>query len=105
MTQIKNRHDMPNVACMNAKNARPAGPLFCKDGLLIRPTQDCSKIYGGAINLCVVEVLTATEFREREFDRIDPELFFKMNGLNTLSATDRLEVIDLKPRRRMRWEK
>lgn len=95
-------HPANPVKC-DPRTARPAGPLFRKDGRLIRPTQDCSRSYGGAVNLCEIEVLTDSEFREREVDRLAPGLFAGMNGLHTLSATDRLEVIDVRPRCRARW--
>ncbi|MEO8000155.1 MAG: hypothetical protein ABI852_22085, partial [Gemmatimonadaceae bacterium] len=91
------------VKC-DAKSARPAGPLFRKNGRLLRPTQDCSASYGGAVNLCEVEELSPTEFREKIVDRIDPALFPGMNGLHTLTASHGIEVVDVRPAKRWRWE-
>ena len=90
------------VKC-DARSARPAGPLFRRDGRLIRPTQDCSVTYGGAINLCEIETLTPLSFRESVVDRIPASWFPGSDGLHTLSASDRLEVIDIRPKYRFRW--
>lgn len=97
-------HPKNPVKC-DAKSARPAGPLFVRDGRLIRPTQDCSESYGGAVNLCEVEVLSPTEFRERIVDRLGPAMFPGMNGLHTLTASEAIEVVDVRPVKRWRWEK
>lgn len=96
-------HPNNPVKC-DAKSARPAGAVFRKDGRLLRPTQDCSASYGGAVNLCEIEELSPTEFRERIVDRIDPALFPGMNGLHTLTASEGIEVVDVRPAKRWRWE-
>ena len=97
-------HPNNPVKC-DARTARPAGQLFVKNGRLLRPTQDCSRRYGGGVILCEVQLLTPTEFVEREVERIAPEQFVDAEGLHTLSATNRLEVIDVRPKLRWRWEK
>ena len=93
-----------NPVKRDSRTARPAGPLFMQDGRLIRPTQDCSAAYGGAVVLCEVKILTPTAFEEQEIAHLAPELFGNCVGLHTLSATSRLEVIDLRPKLRWRWE-
>jgi hypothetical protein len=95
-------HPRNPVKC-DARSARPAGPLFRRDGKLIRPTQDCSQIYGGAIHLCEIEVLTPDDYRERVVDRIAPDWFRNADGLHTLTATERIEVVDVRTPRRFRW--
>lgn len=94
-----------NPVKRDPRTARPAGPLFKRDGRLIRPTQDCSITYGGAVALCEVKTLTPTAFEEQEVARLAPERFGDAVGLHTLSASSRLEVIDLRPKLRWRWEK
>lgn len=96
-------HPMNPVKC-DSGSARPAGPLFRRNGRLMRPTQDCSSSYGGAVNLCEIEILSLTDFRERIVDRLDPVMFPGMNGLHTLAASDRIEVVDVRPAKRWRWE-
>jgi hypothetical protein len=94
-------HPRNPVKC-DAASARPAGPLFRRGDQLMRPAQDCSESYGGAVNLCRVDVLSPTDFRETVVGRVPPSLFDGMNGLHTLTATNRLEVVDVRPRRRFR---
>lgn len=92
-----------NPVKTDARSARPAGPLFVRDGRLIRPAQDCSVSYGGAVNLCEVEVLTTTDFRERVIGRIPPEWVRGSNGLHAITSTNRIEVIDVRKPARLRW--
>jgi hypothetical protein len=94
-----------NPVKRDASSSRPAGPLFRRHGALMRPTQDCSDTYGGAINLCEIEELTLTTFRERVVERINPSVFGDATGVHTLAAIDGLEVVDVRLRRRWRWER
>jgi hypothetical protein len=95
-------HPRNPVKC-DSRSARPAGPLFRRDGRLIRPTQDCSQTYGGAINLCEIEILTPADFREKVIDHIAPDWIPGADGIHTLTATDCIELIDIRTPRRFRW--
>ncbi len=58
------------------RGARMAGSFIRQsDGRLIRPGQDSSANYGGAVILFEVQSLTMCHFEEREIDRIDPSQF------------------------------
>jgi len=50
--------------------ARPAGRLFRLGQHLLRPGQDSSRLYGEAISLNRVEVLTETDYREVPYLRL-----------------------------------
>ena len=52
--------------------ARPAGPLFATSQGLIRPAQDCSTTYGGALTLNRILELSPTAYREEIVRRIAP---------------------------------
>ncbi len=78
----------------DVRSARPAGRLFRRQGKLIRPAQDCSTSYGAAINLCEVEVLSETDYRERIVERLEPSWRPGLDGCHTLSFSDRMEFID-----------
>jgi hypothetical protein len=54
-------------------SARPAGRPFTIGGRLYRPAQDCSRTYGGAVNVMEVEALTPTAFRETLALRLAPD--------------------------------
>jgi hypothetical protein len=73
---------------------RPAGPLFSLDGQLLRPAQDCSTLYGGGLVLNAIDRLSATEFAEHPIERFAPSMLGACDGLHTLSASSRIEIID-----------
>lgn len=53
-------------------SARPAGPLFRAGDVLVRPSQDCSRTYGGAVVLNAVTRLDPDEYREEPIRRLWP---------------------------------
>ena len=73
--------------------SRPAGALFHLDGALIRPAQDCSQRYGGAVVLNEVRTLTPNAFYEFPRARIAPRAEYPA-GLHTVNATGSCIVID-----------
>ena len=76
-----------NPIKLDCRSSRPAGPPFWFEGRMHRPTQDCSKTYGGALAICVIERLTPTDFRERVINvvRPDPNGPYP-DGIHTLCA-------------------
>lgn len=83
-----------NPVKSDVRSARPAGRLFSRNGELLRPSQDCSVTYGYAINLCRVEELSPTSYRERVVDRVEPNWRRSLKGCHTINSTERMEVID-----------
>lgn len=58
------------------RGSRMAGGFFHSgDGALVRPSQDCSACYGGALVLHAVEELTPTTYREKEIAVITADAF------------------------------
>lgn len=58
------------------RGSRMAGGFFRDaSGRLVRPAQDCSKAYGGAVVLFAVEELSPHTFRETEITAINPKSF------------------------------
>lgn len=55
-------------------SARPAGPLFERNGALFRPAQDGSLGYGAAVVIHRIVELTPERFREEQVGRIDPDV-------------------------------
>jgi hypothetical protein len=80
-----------NPVSLDAMWSRPAGALFRRGGYIWRPAQDCSQIYGGAIGLCRLDVLTGTRFAQTPVGRIECETF----GCHTYNRTNGLEVLDI----------
>jgi hypothetical protein len=83
-----------NPVVSDVARARPAGRIFRRDGMLIRPSQDCSSGYGRAIVLNSIDVLTPTEYRETPIARIEPDWAPGLVGTHTYNATERVEVLD-----------
>ena len=74
--------------------ARPAGRLFRRKGLLIRPSQDCSRGYGKAVVLNRVDALSASEYRETAVERIEPNWLRGLEGTHTYTFDSRYECLD-----------
>ncbi len=77
---------------------RPAGHLFRKDGVLIRPAQNCSKKYGESIILYEVDSLnTDGRYIEHEIKRISLQQLNadkRIDRFHTYSKDSKYEVID-----------
>jgi hypothetical protein len=83
-----------NPVVATVRSARPAGRLFRDGPRLIRPSQDCSDGYGGAIVLNRVDVLNTREYRETAIGRVEPTWLPRLSGTHTLNVLDGLEAID-----------
>jgi len=84
-----------DVAC-----ARPAGAIQRWGGRLVRPGQDCSRRYGGAVSFREIDVLSEREYAEHEIARIDPAgAGRRTRAVHTYSADGAYEAIDLRSRR------
>jgi hypothetical protein len=55
----------------DVRGARPAGPPFVHEGVLLRPAQDCSRTYGGRVVVQRVDELTPTSFAEEQIAVIE----------------------------------
>jgi hypothetical protein len=83
-----------NPVVSDVRSARPAGRLFRSNGSLIRPSQDSSRGYGGAIVLNRVDVLTKSDYQESAIRRIEPSWMPGISRTHTFNALDNVEVID-----------
>jgi hypothetical protein len=83
-----------NPITRDAAGARPAGRLFHRAGMLIRPAQDCSRRYGEAVVLHRVEVLSTTEYRETPVGRIEADWMPGIEATHTYTFDSRYECLD-----------
>jgi hypothetical protein len=96
-------HLLNPIKC-DITSARPAGTPFWAGGSLIRPAQDCSRSYGGAIALNRILELTPTTFREETVSRIPPDRRGPYpDGIHTLSFVGESMLVDGK-RHVFRWD-
>jgi hypothetical protein len=84
-----------NPIKIDVGSARPAGPPFHHDGNWIRPAQDCSKRYGGALVFNRILELTPEAFAEEKVARLEPHPKGPYPaGLHTICGAGGLTVID-----------
>jgi hypothetical protein len=88
-----------NPVISDVRGARPAGPLFSRDGRLYRPSQDCSVAYGHSVLINCVENLDEHEYRETAIHRIAPGWREDALRVHTVSGSKRLRIIDCMIRR------
>ena len=84
-----------NPVVSDVRRARPAGRIFRRDGHLYRPSQDCSRRYGGALNINRVEALNGNDYRESCVTHIEPASGTRIRGIHTLSQAGPLVAVDL----------
>jgi hypothetical protein len=78
-----------NPAVIDASCSRPAGAHFEWRGDQLRPAQDCTDGYGGAISLCRIDMLDRNAFRQSVVGRIHAGQY----GCHTYNF-EFIEVID-----------
>jgi hypothetical protein len=84
-----------NPVVTGARQARPAGRIFTREGHIYRPSQDCSRRYGGALNINLLETLNGEDYRESRVAHIEPAAGTRVRGIHTLSQAGPLLVVDL----------
>lgn len=80
-----------NPILIDASLSRPAGAFIERGGQVLRPVQDCSRGYGGAVTLCRVDALGPSEFAQTPVGIIRAAGF----GCHTYNRRSGLEVIDM----------
>ncbi len=89
-----------NPIVSDARNSRPAGAIFEKDGRLYRPAQNCQYRYGYGFNMNEITCLTETEYREHPVARVTPDWAKDIVATHTFNHVNKLSVIDGHVRRR-----
>jgi hypothetical protein len=96
-TQLFSQEWIPhplNPIVSDVRKARPAGKIFMIDGKILRPSQDCSKIYGWGFDLNEILQLSETQYREQVHERVRPDWDRNILGIHTISSEGSLTVID-----------
>jgi hypothetical protein len=88
-----------NPVKIDVRSSRPAGTPFTFQGRLYRPSQDCSRTYGGAVTINEIMELSPTAFHERPVASVRPLSGSGYEfGLHTLSRFGDMTLIDSKRR-------
>jgi hypothetical protein len=88
-----------NPVVSDVRCARSAGPLFSRDRVLFRPSQDCSLGYGHSVLINRVQVLNDETYQETAVDRIAPDWRQDIVRVHTVGSSSRLRVLDCMARR------
>ena len=89
-----------NPVISDVRSARPAGRLFCSNGLWYRPAQDGARRYGGAMTIQRIDHLDERDYRETAVTRLEPHWRRDLVATHTINAAAGLTALDA---RRTRW--
>jgi hypothetical protein len=92
-----------NPVKSDVRSARPAGRLYEQGGVLYRPAQICTPLYGSGISINQVARLSPYDYLEREVARVLPSHPASLLGLHTVNRAGELAVIDGFTRRPRAW--
>lgn len=86
-----------NPVRMDTRNSRPGGTPFLVGDRLYRPTQNCSKTYGGSVIINQIDELTCDSFAEHAVREVFPPVSSPYKeGIHTLSMFGDWTLIDAK---------
>jgi hypothetical protein len=92
-----------NPVVSDVRTARPAGSLFARGRTLYRPSQDCSRGYGGAMNIQIVTRMDERDYEEHTVGRLLPDWQPRLTGVHTVNALGGLTVLDARRTIRKNW--
>lgn len=87
-----------NPVVSDVRCARPAGAVQRWGSRLVRPGQDGSRRYGGAISFREIDVLSVSDYAEHEIARLESADLGDARATHTYAADRRFEAIDLRRR-------
>lgn len=88
-----------NPIVSDVRCARPAGAIQRWGSRLVRPGQDCSRRYGGAISFREIDEFSLEDYGEHEIARLDPgDLGGGARATHTYSCDGHFEAVDLRRR-------
>ena len=83
-----------NPLSTDVRYSRGGGAVFKHNGKLFRPSQDCSRIYGGSFTLNEIVVLDRDNYQEKQFVTVNPEWGKEWVGTHTYCRVGDVEIID-----------
>lgn len=84
-----------NPVKIDINSARPGGTPYSNEGKLYRPSQNCSKTYGGSIIINEIIRLSTIDFKESFYKELLPhEKSIYKDGLHTLSNAGEYCLVD-----------
>jgi hypothetical protein len=83
-----------NPVVSDVRRARAAGRIFELDGRLVRPSQDCSVRYGGAVVFNELRMVDDEDWEGRPFLRVGPTWHAGSLASHTYNFTRSYDVVD-----------
>lgn len=83
-----------NPVMVDDRAARPAGNFVLRDGVLMRPVQDCRNGYGAALALARIDRLSPGEYQQTIETHLGPGKGWPGRKVHTLNSNGHLEAID-----------
>ena len=83
-----------NPISIDVRSARGAGNVFRLGASLIRPSQDCSGIYGRSFALNRIRTLTRDAYAEEEIRVVEPDWAPGLVGSHTFNRSRRFDATD-----------
>jgi len=84
-----------NPVISDIRKARMAGKIFVEEGMIIRPSQDCSVRYGRGFSLNQITKLSMEEYEEKEIIQVEPFWDKNIRGTHTFNFDKDFTVIDI----------
>jgi hypothetical protein len=83
-----------NPIVSDCKSSRPAGKIFSVNGILYRPSQNCSTRYGYGFNIAEITTLDENNYSEVLVSRVTPKWDINIIGTHTYNHVNGLHIID-----------
>ena len=96
-----------NPVVSSLGSSRPAGRILRRGGEWLRPSQDCSSVYGRAVVFNRIDELTEESYHESPTVTLGPEWIHGNIGTHTYSLSNEFEAVDLRfriPRRPLPYQ-
>ncbi|MHB8233244.1 MAG: glucosamine inositolphosphorylceramide transferase family protein [Solirubrobacteraceae bacterium] len=87
-----------NPVVSDARRARPAGAIQRWGTRLVRPGQDGSSRYGGAVAFCEIDAINESDYAEHEIARLAPAGVAGARATHTYNSDRAFEAIDVRRR-------
>ncbi len=87
-----------NPIVSDVRCARPAGAIQRWGTRLVRPGQDGSRRYGGAVSFREIDELSLEDYAEHEIARLEPSDLGAARATHTYACDGRFEAVDLRER-------
>jgi folate-dependent phosphoribosylglycinamide formyltransferase PurN len=94
-------HSHPsNPIVTDCRYGRCAGRVYCDNGRLYRPAQNCTDHYGQGVNVMEIVRINENEYEEKLIQQLMPNWSNKLSGFHTINSDGRLTIIDAIYRRK-----